>query len=288
MAVLKTTKFGTTVLVLLTVMMTLSVLAGSAAAQGMFGASNQLPNAFFEYAPSPASVGVTVGFDAVESYDPDGSIVKYEWDFTGDGTVDAVGMTAVWVYNEPGTYPVTLRVEDNQGASATLTRRVIVQSVGLGVVPIEARFTYSPDVPLPGQPVVFDAGESVADAFPVTYQWDFNDDGRFDATGPRVTHRFAQVGPHRVTLQVTDGMGRMARLTRVVHVGRRHATLTIESDPDNLTVYIDGIERGRTPLTVELDRDLVHVRVRHFWLGEWEANIDLTYTRSMRVFVELR
>jgi PEGA domain. len=61
-------------------------------------------------------------------------------------------------------------------------------------------------------------------------------------------------------LEVTGAAGGTARLTRVVHVGRRHATLTIESEPENLTVYIDGVERGRTPLTVELDRDLVHVR----------------------------
>src|SRR5690606_18691117 len=82
--------------------------------------------------------------------------------------------------------------------------------------------------------------------------------------------------------------GRVARLIRVVHVGQRHAALTVESDPDNLTVYIDGVERGRTPLTIELDPGVVHVRVRHFWLGEWEANVDLTHTRSMRVFIELR
>lgn len=285
---MKSTRFGTAVLLLTAVMGPWVVHAAGAAAQGGFGAPNQAPVAFFEYEPSPVPVGAAVGFDAVESYDPDGSIVKYEWDFTGDGAVDALGMTAVWVYPEPGTYPVTLRVEDNQGAVATLTRRVTVRPLGLGVIPLEARFTYSPDAPLPGQPVVFDAGDSVVDAFPVTYQWDFNDDGRFDAVGPRVTHRFPYAGPHRVTLQVADGAGRVARLIRVVHVGQRHAALTVESDPDNLTVYIDGVERGRTPLTIELDPGVVHVRVRHFWLGEWEANVDLTHTRSMRVFIELR
>lgn len=89
-------------------------------------------------------------------------------------------------------------------------------------------------------------------------------------------------------MEVTGAAGGTARLTRVVHVGRRHATLTIESEPENLTVYIDGVERGRTPLTVELDRDLVHVRFRHHWLGEWEANIDLRFTATLRIFVELR
>lgn len=262
-------------------------LSGTVGAQG-FGATNLPPVPFFDYAPSPATVGATIGFDAGESYDPDGTIVRYDWDFTDGGGFDATGMTAVWTFSAPGTYPVTLSVEDNQGATATLTRWVTVETVGPGVGLIDARFSYTPDVPRPGEAVVFNAGDSVVDALPATYQWDFNGDGRFDAVGRTVTHRFQQAGPHRVTLQVTDRLGRLARLTRVVHVGQRRATLIIESDPEDLTVYVDGVERGRTPMTLELDPGHVHVRVRHYWRGEWEANIDLIHTRSLRLFVELR
>lgn len=52
-----------------------------------------------------------VTFDASGSYDPDGGIVSYAWDF-GDGST-ATGVTASHAYEEPGFYVVTLTVVDN-------------------------------------------------------------------------------------------------------------------------------------------------------------------------------
>jgi chitodextrinase len=63
--------------------------------------------------PGNASVNHSMVFDASGSYDPDGTIVSYVWDF-GDG-ITGVGQVLVHTYESPGEYTVTLTVTDNAG-----------------------------------------------------------------------------------------------------------------------------------------------------------------------------
>ncbi len=56
----------------------------------------------------------TFYFDALQSYDPDGEIISYVWDF-GDG-ITGEGEMAKHSYASAGTYNVTLTVTDNDGA----------------------------------------------------------------------------------------------------------------------------------------------------------------------------
>lgn len=86
-------------------------------ALGVVVSPNQAPVASFEAAPG--SAGSATQFDASGAADPDGSIVRYDWDF-GDGNVlrDG-GPSPQHVYTQPGTYTVTLVVTDNEGASTT-------------------------------------------------------------------------------------------------------------------------------------------------------------------------
>jgi len=67
--------------------------------------------------PSSVPVGESVSFGG-SGADADGSIVKYEWDFDGDGTYDwegAVSATASYAYDASGTYGAVLRVTDDDG-----------------------------------------------------------------------------------------------------------------------------------------------------------------------------
>lgn len=72
-------------------------------------AGNTAPDARFEQ----NFAGRTVTVDGSSSSDSDGSIDRYLWEF-GDGAT-AGGPTASHTYTEPGTYLVTLAVQDNQG-----------------------------------------------------------------------------------------------------------------------------------------------------------------------------
>jgi PKD repeat protein len=64
-----------------------------------------------------------------ESFDPDGYIVLYQWDFEGDGTFDYSNVTdgnVTHVYPEEGIYISVLQVTDDRGAVAVATATIKV------------------------------------------------------------------------------------------------------------------------------------------------------------------
>ena len=63
--------------------------------------------------------------------DIDGTVVKYEWDFDGDGSYDWSSTTsgvAAHSYDEAGTYTARLRVTDDTGYTATDEATVVIYS----------------------------------------------------------------------------------------------------------------------------------------------------------------
>lgn len=84
------------------------------------------PTAEFTVTPERPRAGEVVTFDASASFDVDGRIVAYVWDFDGDGSPDAEGVVVEHVFAEPGTYDVTLTVTDDDGLEGRRTRTVEV------------------------------------------------------------------------------------------------------------------------------------------------------------------
>jgi hypothetical protein len=72
-------------------------------------------------APSEAFFGENIDFDATESYDTDGDIVSYQWDFQDGKTSDEKKVTHTYVFDNnydieyPLIYTVVLCVRDNDG-----------------------------------------------------------------------------------------------------------------------------------------------------------------------------
>jgi uncharacterized repeat protein (TIGR02543 family) len=85
---------------------------------------NQPPVAVGTADPTSGLRPLLVNFGASGSYDPDGTIELYEWDFDGDGTYDwnnpSTGTTS-YTYTVAGSYDATLRVTDDDGANDTMT-----------------------------------------------------------------------------------------------------------------------------------------------------------------------
>lgn len=86
---------------------------------------NQLPVAVFSYSPTNPVVGSAVFFDGSASYDPDGTISAYLWNF-GDGYTSNIGPTVYHQFVASGTHTIALQVVDNGGMTDTVTHDVTV------------------------------------------------------------------------------------------------------------------------------------------------------------------
>ena len=86
--------------------------------------SNSPPEAAFVFSPENPKTGETVYFNAAESKDTDGHIVKYEWDF-GDGKT-STGERVRHSYTTPNSYWVILTVYDNNGAKDSESKKISI------------------------------------------------------------------------------------------------------------------------------------------------------------------
>jgi len=114
--------------------------------------SNQPPTAVFTVSPTSGFPGTWFTFDASESQDIDGSIVSYAWQF-GDGVTDS-GITAHHAYASAATFTVLLTVTDNDGASNSTTRTVVVQTAAMPDLSVQS-VTFTPSNPTLGQALTF-------------------------------------------------------------------------------------------------------------------------------------
>ncbi|MGH8571427.1 MAG: PKD domain-containing protein, partial [Gammaproteobacteria bacterium] len=155
-------------------------------------------------APGVPDVGETVNFngstsDAGEASD---SITKYEWDLDGNGTFEVNTGNSPFAsrpYSVAGDVDVKLRVTDSGNGMHTATSPNLTVNgkpdAGIQVLTQEAEPGQKIDVPLVGQPAVFDgspstdlngpgAGDDATAA--LVYRWDFDNDGQFGEAGEQI------------------------------------------------------------------------------------------------------
>ncbi len=85
---------------------------------------NQAPVASILALPASGIAPLTVSFSGTSSYDPDGAIATWSWDY-GDGTASS-GVTGSHVYNSVGAFTVQLRVTDSAGLASSVTQAITV------------------------------------------------------------------------------------------------------------------------------------------------------------------
>jgi len=205
----------------------------------------------------------TVEFDASKSYDPDGEVKLYFWDFGDGNTAEEANKTINHTYERRGLYLVNLTVTDNEDSNCS-----VVQYVPIGYPP-KAIFSTSPvGLPvaaiLPNEIITFNATESFhPENFNITsYTWDFGDGNITTTLNSTITHFYTKRGVYKVTLTIADNDNLTNYITREMFIGNppnaffafEPKTPTIK-DTHSDTVYFDasgsrGGEDGIVPIVL--------------------------------------
>ncbi len=158
--------------------------------------------------------GENLKFDGGESYDPDGDILTYIWDF-GDGT-SAEGITVFHSYVIKGTYTISLTVTDNKGKSTLTNSRVTI-----------SKPNYPPELNLnlDSTPGVLTIGLTVSvndldgDSVSCSINWaDGTSNTQFTANNDQHTfsHTFLAYGSYNIFVTANDGTAESSASTLLI------------------------------------------------------------------------
>jgi PKD repeat protein/sugar lactone lactonase YvrE len=198
------------------------------------------PTAAASASPEQGLDPLTVRFTCAVA-DPDGSILRYQWDFDGDGLFDwssTSDPTTSHTYTNAGIYNPIFRCVDEQGLTA-LDSSLLIRvgrltasasaSPTSGTSPLQVQFTGTFFDPVDGRVE--------------NYQWDFDGDGIFEyfsETQPSLWHTYPDRGTYRAVFKVTDEGGITAQSAVTVEVRPSAPTATARATPST----------GNAPLTV--------------------------------------
>ena len=124
---------------------------------------------------------------------PGNDIDTYFWQF-GAGTSAAINPSFTFP-NVPGTYPVTLTVTNDSGCIATITKNVIISTVGVPAISIPPA-PYCVGVPI-------NLSASAVNA--VSYLWDFGDGSSYMGASPVKT--YTADGNYTISVTATSSNG---------------------------------------------------------------------------------
>lgn len=172
--------------------------------------SNQPPNASFTASPTSGTAPLNVNVNGSGSTDSDGTIASYSWNW-GDGSSAGSGANASHQYGNEGSYTITLTVTDDDGATDTATTMITVSEEGGGgggsnMLPTAQAYASS-YVPGTNTATFVGTNSFDPDGSIVSWEWDFNNNGVYDAVGSTVTFTTSVAGTYIVILRVTDDDG---------------------------------------------------------------------------------
>lgn len=192
--------------------------------------------------PYQIAEGSIFTFDASNSFDPDGSIVKYEWDWKNDGVYDATSTASILNFSYPDNFSgqIKLRVTDDQGATTTDLASITVTNVS-PTANAGGPYHGVPGVHIPCSGAATDPGADDTHRF----EWDIDFDGIFETIGQHISVQFATGGKYSIVLRVTDDDG---------GVGLDTADVFIKSEPPVVSaIPSQTVDEGAPFMPIKLD-----------------------------------
>jgi hypothetical protein len=177
-----------------------------------YGDTIHYPHAAFTWTPSDPRPGDTILFNASTSYDYDGHITLYEWDWNNDGVYEEshTTQTTTHAWDNPGSYQVTLRVTDNASLTGIISHLIEVVNQP-PVTPIIS----GPNNGLVNYNYTFSIGPiSDPDGDSMYSKWDWGDGNITDWLGPygsgqivTASHAWTHVGVYEIRAKLKDTFG---------------------------------------------------------------------------------
>jgi PKD repeat protein len=154
--------------------------------------------------PEGGTAPLLVRFDASETVIPGQDITGFEWLFTDSSgeTPQQRGAQVEHMFEEPGTYTITLRAYTTSGEIFEGEKTIVVRAPVLDAC-FQASRTSGP------APLGVEFNMSCSTGIPTSIEWDFGDNVQSDNEKP--IHVFESVGSYTVTLTVQDKSGTLSK-----------------------------------------------------------------------------
>lgn len=243
---------------------------------GEFIPQAQPPVAIAAADPLIAYVNEPIHFYDDGSFDPDGTIEHYEWDWDNNGVFDEESSDTWHFWTFPGTFEIQFRVTDNDDSTDVLDQPIeitIIEDVNLPPVAIA---DLDPNPQIVCEPIhFFDNGSYDDDGGIVFYHWDWDNDGIYDEESSDTWHFWNHTGTFQVQFRVTDDGGLTDELDIPLEVIIENALPSANASADNYnpivgeTVNFDG--------SASFDNDCDQMEIV---LYEWDFNNDGVYEFS--------
>lgn len=182
------------------------------------------PHAIADADEAVIAEGETLQFYGNESWDEDGQIVNYTWEF-GDGKYNYTE-NPVHIFTENGEYNVTLTVRDNNGLEDTYILNIFVNKPPIASVSISSMII------MLGESITFDATDSYdLDGDIDFYYWNF-DDGR---TSNQIVkeHTYTDSGIFNVSLKLIDNLNDISTTYYTIEVINSLPNVVFTITPDS-------------------------------------------------------
>jgi len=175
--------------------------------------------------PATGTVAATLSYTSTVT----GGTTPYSYSWTATGGSPASGTLASFStsFSTKGTYTVSLRVTDRNGAVATAFQMVNISPLALTISAITG-----PSTTTTGTSVTFTTTAS-GGTQPYTFAWNFGD----GSTGTTGTHTYTMAGTFMVTVTVTDHNG--ATATSAAFTITVTTVTTQDSDGDGIFDNVD-------------------------------------------------
>ena len=158
-------------------------------------------------------VGDKIQLSGEDSYDPEGGALDFLWNF-GDNKTSSL-KSPEYSWNSPGTFTVSLTVEDGEGQETTSTKDIEVKSLG----PVASFAFSSGEKTRSNNNVTLDGSESSALGAPIKeYKWNFGNGDELTTNESNTEYSWNLGGFYNVTLTVVDEDGETGEITKILQV----------------------------------------------------------------------